>query len=88
MDSYAHNTIKENTTGNKKSAKKSRIIISVGSLLNGINEKGLSKDNRVKIKNFPGGTTWTILEEFEGLVKDMSDTLIVRPVLNNVKKKN
>ena len=56
MDNYAHNTIKENTTGNKKSAKKSRIIISVGSLLNGINEKGLSKDNRVKIKNFPGGT--------------------------------
>ena len=31
--------------------------------LNGVNEKGLSKDNRVKVKNFPGVTTETILEE-------------------------
>ena len=61
MNNYAHNTIKGNTTGNKKSAKNSRVIISViisaGSWSNAINEKGLSKDNRVKIKNFPGGTT-------------------------------
>ena len=34
-------------------------------MLNGINEKGLSKDNRVKIKSFPGGTTEIILEEVE-----------------------
>ena len=60
-----------------KSAKKSRVIISVESLLNGINEKGLSKDNHVKIKNFPGGTTETILGEVKELVKNKPDTLIV-----------
>ena len=66
------------------------------SLLNGIIENGLPKDNHDKIKNSPGGTTETILEEVEELVKNKSDTLIVdagtndltkgKNLLNNVKK--
>ena len=60
-----------------KSAKKPRVIITGGSLLNGINEKGLSKDNHVKRTNFPGGTTETSLGEVEELVKNKPDTLIV-----------
>ena len=63
MDNYDNDTINENTIENEKSAKKPRVIITGDSLLNGLNEKGLSKDNRVKIKNFPGVTTETILEE-------------------------
>ena len=61
-----------------------------------MDEKGLSKNNRVKINNFPGGTSETILEEVEELVKNKSETLIVLAgttdltkminVLNNVKK--
>ena len=64
--------------------------------MTGRNEKGLSKDNRVKIKNFPGGTTETISEEVEELVKNKPDILIVhvetnnltkgKSVLNNIKK--
>ena len=64
--------------------------------MSGRNEKGLSKDNRVKIKNFPGGTTETILEKVEEPVKNKPDILIVhvgtnnltkgKSVLNNVKK--
>ena len=64
--------------------------------MNGINEKGLLKDNHIKIKNFPGGTKETILEEVEELVKNKLDILIVhvgtndltkgKSVLNNVKK--
>ena len=46
-------------------------------MLNGINEKELSKDNGVKIKNFLGGTTETSLEEVEEQVNNNPDTLIV-----------
>ena len=52
MDNDANDTIKETTIENKKSAKKPRVIIAGDSLLNGINEKGLSKGNRVKQKTF------------------------------------
>ena len=65
-------------------------------MLNGINEKGLSKEKHVEIKNFLGGTTETISGEVEELVKNKLDTLIVQAgtndlmngknVLNNVKK--
>ena len=64
--------------------------------MNGINEKELWKDNGVKIKNFLGGTTETILEEVEEQVNNNPDTLIVhtgtndftkgKNVLNNIKK--
>ena len=45
----------------EKSAKRPRVIITGDSLLNGVNEKGLSKGNRVKIKIFPSVTTEIIL---------------------------
>ena len=96
VDNYANDTIKETTIESDKSAKKPRVIITGDSLLNSINEKGLSKVNRVRIKNFLGGTTETILEEVEELVKNKPDTFIVhagtndltkgKNVLNNVKK--
>ena len=34
-------------------------------MLNGINERGLSKHQNVKIQNFPGGTTEIILDKVE-----------------------
>ena len=49
VDNYANGTIKETKTENEKSAKKPSVVITGDSLLNGINEKGLTKDNRVKI---------------------------------------
>ena len=61
--------IKETANENNKSTKNPRVIITGDSLLNGMNEKGPSKNNRVKIKNFPGGVKETILEEIEELAK-------------------
>ena len=86
MDNYANDTIKETTNENKKSVKKPRFIITGDSFLNGINEKGLSRDDRVKTKNFPGETTETILEEVEELIKNKPDTLIVHAGTNDLTK--
>ena len=92
MDSYGNDTTNET----KKSAKNPRGIITAESLLNGINEKGLSKDTHVKVKKFPGETTETIFEEAEQLVKNNLHTLTDhaetndltkgKSLLNNVKK--
>ena len=72
MGNYANDTIKETTNENEKSAKKPKVIITG----DGINEKGLSQDNCVKIKHFPGETTETILEEVEEVVKNKPDTFL------------
>ena len=77
VDNYANDTTKETTIDTEKPANKTRVIITGDSLLNGINEKGLSKDKHAKIKNFLGGTTETISGEVEELVKNKLDTLIV-----------
>ena len=37
--------------------KKKKVVVAGDSLLNGISEKGLSRDHQVTVKNFPGGTT-------------------------------
>ena len=79
-------TTKKTTNKNEKSAKKPRVILTVDNLLNNINEKGLSKDNRIKIKNFPGGNPKTILEEIEEPVSKKQDTLIVHAGTNDLTK--
>ena len=75
---------------------KRKVIVVGDSLLNGINERGLSKDFNVKVNNIPGGTSETVLDKVEELVKCKPSSLIVhagtndltkgRNVLNNVKK--
>ena len=86
VENYANATIKKTTNKNEKSAKKPRVILTVDYLLNSINEKGLSKDNCVKIKNFPGGNPKTILDEIEELVSKKQDTLIVDAGTNDLTK--
>ena len=51
-----------------------------------MDEKGLSKNSRVKINNFPAGTSETVLEEVEELVKNKPDTLIVLAETNDLTK--
>ena len=46
-------------------------------MLNNIHERGLSKQHTVKVKNFPGATTETILEKLEYLPESTPDILIV-----------
>ena len=75
---------------------KKRVVITGDSMLNGIHEKGMSKNYRVKVNNFPGGTSATILENIDQLAKSKPDCLIVhagkndlangKNLLNQVKK--
>ena len=46
-------------------------------MVNGISEKGLSVNHKVKIVNFPGGTSEKILEKLYDIIKEQPDDLIV-----------
>ena len=66
-----------NMDKDKTIEQKKRVVITGDSMLNGILEKGMSKNYRVKVNNFPAGTSATILENIDQLVKIKSDCLIV-----------
>ena len=70
------NMDKDKTIERKKS-----VVITGDSMLNGILEKGMSKNYRVKVNNFPGGTRATILENIDQLGKIKSDCLIIHDCL-------
>ena len=63
---------------------KKRVVITEDSMLNGIHEKGMSKSYRVKVNNFPGSTSATILENIDQLVKSKPDCLIVDAEANDL----
>ena len=54
-----------------------RVAITGDSMLNGIHEKGMSKNHRVNVNNFLGGTSATILENIDQLVKGKPDCMTV-----------
>ena len=56
-------------------------------MVNGISEKGLSVNHKIKIINFPGGTSEKILEKLDVIIKEKPDDLIVHVgtnITNNV----
>ena len=56
--------------GNTDKGNRKKVIILGDSLLNGINEKGLSKRHNVKIVNKPGASKQrTLLEELQSVTK-------------------
>ena len=63
---------------------KKKVVITGDSMLNGINERGLSKHQKVKVKNFSGGTGKKIVEELDALVADKPDCLIVHAGTNDI----
>ena len=63
---------------------KERVVITRDSMLNGIHEKGIFKNHRVKINNFPGGTSATILKNIDELVKSKPGCLVVRAGANDL----
>ena len=75
---------------------KKSIILTGDSMLNNISEKGLSKTHKVRVINFPGGTSGKITDQLDDLIKGKPDDLIVHVrtndiandvnLLNNVKK--
>ena len=75
--------------------KKRKIIVVGDSLLNGIHEKGLSKNRSVKVNNIPGGTSDAILDKLDDLKKKPAGLIVYagtndittgKNLLNNVKK--
>ena len=54
-------------------------------MLNGIQETGMSKNHRVKVSNFPRGTTSaTVLENIDQLLKSKPDCLLVHAGTNDL----
>ena len=78
--------IKNSYNGANEQFKKRKIIIVGDSLLNGINEKGLSKNHSVKVNNIPGGTSDVILDKFDDFLKNKPDGLIVHAGTNDIIK--
>ena len=68
------------------SQNKRKILVARDSMLNNIHEKGLPKQHTVKITNFPGAATETILEKLENLLKSKLDVLIVHDGTNDLPK--
>ena len=54
------------------------------SMVNGISEKGLSVNHKVKIVNFPRGTSEKILEKLDDIIKEKPDDLVVHVGTNNI----
>ena len=86
MDHSFNDSVIENVNRNKQSIKKTNIIKTDDSLSKGINEKLASKENHVKIQNFPGETVETILNKVEKLVKNNPNSLIVHAGTNDTEK--
>ena len=55
------------------SSKKKKIVLTGDSTVNGISENGLNVNHKVKIVNFPGGTSEKILEQLDVIIKEMPD---------------
>ena len=53
-------------------------------MVNGISEKGLSVNHKVKIVNFPGGTSEKILEKLDDIIKEQPDDLIAHIETNDL----
>ena len=62
-----------------------KVIILGDSILNGINEKGLSKNHNVKIVNKPGATSERLLlEELDNLIKYQLESVTIHAGTNNL----
>ena len=53
-------------------------------MVNCISEKGLSFNHKVKILDFPGGTSEKILEKLDDLIKEKPDDLIIHVAMNDI----
>ena len=68
---------KKKKTQAEPSSKKNKIVLTRDFLINGISEKSISVNQKVKIVDFSGGTNEQILEKLDDIIKEHSDDLIV-----------
>ena len=65
-------------------SRKKKIVLTGDSMVNGVSEKGLSVNHKVKIMNFLGGTSERILEKLDDIIKEKLDDLIVHAGTNGI----
>ena len=61
------------------------IFAASDSMVNGINERGLSNHQNVKIQTFSRGTTETILDKVETLVAEKPNCIIIHAGKNDIR---
>ena len=71
-------------SNNEEKQEKKKIVVTGDSMLNGVNEKGLSKSRNVKVKNYPGATSEDILDKVDDLLKVKPYCLLVHVGTNDV----
>ena len=71
-------------TQTETSSKKNKIVLTRDSMVNGIYEKSLSVNHKVKIVNFPGGTNENILDKLDVIIKEKPDDLIGHVGTNDI----
>ena len=74
-------------SNNEEKQEKKKIVVTGDSMLNGVNEKGLSKLHNVKIKNYPGASSEDILDKVDDLLKVKPDCLLVHVGTDNLTNK-
>ena len=75
---------KKKKTQAEPSSKKNKIVLTRDFLINGISEKSISVNQKVKIVDFSGGTNEQILEKLDDIIKEHSDYLIVHVGTNGL----
>ena len=75
-DSPESNTVNEVTANHEQSSK--RVIIVGDSILNGINEKGLSRnDDIVKVRPYPGATSEDLIDHIKLVTRRKPDIVVL-----------
>ena len=70
----------ENKKPDKTHHKKKKAIVIGDSMVNNINECGLSKLNEVLVKICPGATSEKILKEMDKIIKEKPDSITQEPM--------
>ena len=82
--SSSTNSKQKRETQTEPSNKKKKTVLTGDSLVNGISEKGLTVNHKVKIVKFPGATSEMILEKLDDIIKEQPDDLIVHVGTNDL----
>ena len=82
--SSSSNSKENRETQTEPLSRKKKIVLTGDSMVNGISEKGLSVNHKVKIVNLPGGTNEKILEKLDDIIKEKPDDLIAHVGTNDI----
>ena len=82
--SPSSNSKQKRETQTEPLSRKKKIILAGDSMVNSISEKGLSVNLKVKIANFPSGTSEKILGQLDEIIKEKPDDLIVHVAINDI----